>query len=268
MNKSVAILGCGWLGFPLANAFLKANYHVNGSTTSEEKLPLLSEAQIHGYLLRLKEAGVEGDIIGFLEGVDILIINVPPGIRSGKAENFVQKMKQLHRAVLASGCRKLVFASSTSVYGQSPGEVTEKTIPIPGTPAGTQLLEAEQVFRNDGRLQTIVVRFGGLIGPDRHPVTFLSGRKGLQNGKEVVNLIHLDDAVALLKNVIEGGYWGEIFNGVAPEHPYKSDYYMFEAQKRGLIPPEYSDAGATSKKVNAANYLSKGHIFLTSIYSP
>lgn len=229
---------------------------------------MLTQAGIEANLLRLSEAGIEGDIAKFLQGVDILVVDVPPGIRSGKGENYMQKIQHLHKAVLASSCRKLVFVSSTSVYGPSEEEITEKTPPNPRTPSGIQILQAEEVLRTDDRLQTIIVRLGGLIGPDRHPVTFLSGRKNLQNGNEVVNLIHRDDVVALIKNVIEKGYWGEVFNAVAPEHPTKRDYYTREALSRRLIPPEYAEIGGTPKMVSAANYRSKGHVFLTSIYSP
>jgi nucleoside-diphosphate-sugar epimerase len=267
LNKNIAILGCGWLGLPLARAFLEAGYRVRGTTTSEEKLSGLTDAGIQAYLLRLNASGIAGDIAGLLKGRAVLIVNIPPGIRSGKGENFVRKIHNLHMAVCASGCRKVVFVSSTSVYGPSAEEITENTPPEPQTPSGIQLLEAEQIFSEDNSLQTIVVRLGGLIGHDRHPVTFLSGRKNLQNGNDLVNLIHREDAVALLKNVTEKGYWGEVFNAVAPEHPAKRDYYTREAYIRGLAPPEYSDVGGTLKKVTGANYRSKGHVFLRSIYS-
>ena len=41
--KRVSVLGCGWLGKPLAISLLDEGYSVKGSTTSEDKLELLED---------------------------------------------------------------------------------------------------------------------------------------------------------------------------------------------------------------------------------
>ncbi len=40
-NQTVSILGCGWLGLPLAKALIKKGFIVKGSTTAEEHLEQL-----------------------------------------------------------------------------------------------------------------------------------------------------------------------------------------------------------------------------------
>ena len=42
--KQISILGCGWLGFPLAQALLKAGFSTKGSTTSIDKKEMLEKA--------------------------------------------------------------------------------------------------------------------------------------------------------------------------------------------------------------------------------
>ena len=42
----IAVVGCGWLGFPLAKNFVELGNTVIGTTTSSEKLSDLQEAGI------------------------------------------------------------------------------------------------------------------------------------------------------------------------------------------------------------------------------
>ncbi len=239
MTETVAIIGCGWLGLPLAESLSQKRFRVHGSTTSKEKLSLLSGRGIHPFLISLTEERVQGAIEAFLEGVKILIINVPPRLRGKKKENYVLKMRLLRDAAVASKVGHILFVSSTSVYGDIEGEVTEATTPRPNTESGKQLLQAEGLFKDHPAFAATIVRFGGLIGPKRHPITFLSGRKGLSNGNQYVNLIHLTDCISVLENILLKKWWNAIFNAVYPYHPTKENYYRAIAQKRGVQPPEY-----------------------------
>ena len=122
---------------------------------------------------------------------------------------------------------------------------------------------------NAEKSENTIVRFGGLIGPKRHPVNMLSQKKGLKNGTAPVNLIHLKDCIAMLKTIISESYWGEVFNGVFPYHPTKQEYYQNEAKKRGIQAPEYlaSTEETLKGRVLSKNYLLKGHTYLTPIDS-
>ncbi|QCX01507.1 SDR family oxidoreductase [Aggregatimonas sangjinii] len=269
MNKSIAILGCGWLGLPLAMSLLNKGFSVRGSTTSEKKLELLQAKGIAPYLISISENSIDGNISDFLTDVSVLIINIPPGLRGSSSENFVRKMKLLHSKIKRSDVKRLIFVSSTSVYGDLQGEVTEQTPPEPVTESGRQLLEAENIFRADDNLDTTIVRFGGLIGDDRHPITMLSGRTGLTNGSAYINLIHQNDCIKILEHVITAQWWNQILNGVYPYHPSKNAYYTSEARKRGLKPPQYEvENTQIGKKIVPFALLNvKGFSFNTSIRS-
>lgn len=269
MSKTAAVLGCGWLGLPLAKALVDSGYRVHGSTTSEGKIAGLASDGIQPFLIRLEEQGIEGPVKDFLRGMDLLIINIPPGLRKNPAENYAGKMKVLHRAVKAAVVPRILFVSSTSVYGDAEGRVTESTPPAPQTESGRQVLAAEQIFHEDRGLEAIIVRFGGLIGPGRHPVNQLAAKKRLLNGDDSVNLIHLEDCINLIRTVVECGHWNEVFNGVYPAHPKKQIYYTREAIKRGLAVPQYepSSDGGGGKRVISKNFLDFHYSFYTSIFS-
>ena len=45
-QNKIGIIGCGWLGLPLAKEFVSNNYKVKGSTTTKEKLEILENEGI------------------------------------------------------------------------------------------------------------------------------------------------------------------------------------------------------------------------------
>ncbi|MFS4466529.1 SDR family oxidoreductase [Maribacter sp. 2210JD10-5] len=270
MIKSVAIMGCGWLGFPLAKRLLQEGYTIKGSTTSENKLETLQKEGIAPYLIQLTEHKIIGDISGFLQNQQLLIINVPPRLRGkGSKESFVEKMKLVAEAVKKSSIKKVIFVSSTSVYGDISGDVTEETTPVPQTESGKQLLQSELLFKKSLTSNITIIRFGGLIGPDRHPVTMLSGRENLSGGNAPVNLIHLDDCIRIISAILKKDQWGETFNAVYPHHPKKQEYYTLEAKKRTIKAPEYQKIDNKKyKKVTTCKYfLLNSYTFQTSIVS-
>ncbi len=267
--KTIGVLGCGWLGFPLAKELQKNKYKVYGTTTTVEKIEVLDKNGIIASKISLFEDTIEGEITEFLKNIDVLILNVPPRLRGAKKENFVKKMTLLHATIKKTKCVPILFISSTAVYGNTPGVVTEETVTQPNTESGRQLVLSEEIFFKDPALQTTVIRFGGLIGPNRHPVTMLSKKENLTNGKAAVNLIHLDDCISIIINCIYNNWWNKIINGVYPLHPTKEEYYTKEAMLRGIKAPKYiGTSGVNSKKVNS-NWLInvKKYHFQTSINS-
>ena len=269
MSNRIGVLGCGWLGLPLAQRLVEKGLEVHGTTTSSHKLEALQNLGIVPYHISLSENSIDRDIETFLSHIDILVINVPPRLRKGNSESFIEKMKLLQTQIKRSPVSKILFVSSTAVYGDTEGEITEKTLPCPTTESGKQLWASEQLFQNDGKRRTTIIRFGGLIGPDRHPVNQLSGKKDLKNGHHPINLIHLEDCIRIIITILEKEYWGEIFNGVYPLHPTKKTYYASEAAKWGLPPSEYSEQyqEGIGKTVQSQNLIKKGYSFSTSIIS-
>ena len=267
MSKTIGVLGCGWLGTPLALSFLDKGHEVKGSTTSKEKLEPLQASGIAAHLLRLEEEHLIGDSVTFLQNLDALVVNVPPQLRRKPYKNFVKRIATLRNHLEQQGVEKVIFVSSTSVYGDVEGDITEETVPKPATEAGKQLLMAERLLMESSKLRTTVVRFGGLIGPKRHPITFLAGKENLKNGSEHINLIHLNDCIALISTILEEELWDGLYNGVYPYHPTKREYYTQEAQKRKLPIPRYSDENVRTYKKNIKSKLNltNSNIFLTPI---
>lgn len=233
----ISLLGCGWLGFPLALNLISRGFEVKGSTTSPEKLPIFKSAGIEPYLVRF-DSTHEPDLTEFLES-DILIISIPPSRRSADGLANYRKMAQLVSGQLAtSPVSKLIFISSTSVYPESNSVLNEFSEIGPETESGKVLVETEALF-SELNIQVILLRLSGLIGPNRMPGKFFAGQNNVPNGLAPVNMIHLDDAVALINCLIASDTAQGVYLGCSPSHPTKGEFYKLAAQVENLVPPSF-----------------------------
>lgn len=249
--KQISILGCGWLGLPLAKKLIEKGHPVNGSTTSENKLSILKEAGIHPFLVTAESDSVSENFTDFLAGSEILIIDIPPKLRAVVSDSnmvFVRKIENLIPFIEKSSIQKILFVSSTSVYGDNNDNITEETEPNPETESGKQLLLAEKVLQNNPNFETTILRFGGLIGEDRHPVKFLAGKENLENPDAPVNLIHQNDCIGVIEAIINQEKWNTVFNAVAPFHPTREEYYTLKAKEQNLVLPKFSSEKSNIKK--------------------
>jgi nucleoside-diphosphate-sugar epimerase len=256
MKNKISILGIGWLGFPLAKKLIENGYDVKGSTTSESKLEHLKNNNIQPYKIELSENKIVGNIEEFLNDSEFLIIDIPPKLRSNPTENFVEKIKLLNSYIEKSTIKNVLFVSSTSVYADvfPIASIDENLIPNPDSESGKQLLQSEELLLSNSNFQTTILRFGGLIGEDRHPIKFLAGKSNVDNPDAPINLIHKEDCIAiiieLLKQVQHDSVAiNNIFNAVAPQHPTRRVYYTQKANEQNLPLPEFNDSKKSNGKL-------------------
>ncbi len=257
MNKKITIAGLGWLGNAFASHLLQLGYTVKGSVTDIGKATTLTSKGIDAIPLVLTENGVTGEVDVLLQDTDVLAIMIPPGLRRNTGANYALKMAHFLHAIEQSSVRKVILVSSTSVYDDGQGSVNESNVPIPQLNAAKQLYDVEQIFFNAPSFKTTIVRFGGLFGGSRNPVRFIAGRKGLSNGDAPVNMIHREDCIGILLEIIKKDVFGHIFNAVSPQHPTKRDYYTKQAIQLGLTVPEYEDESEAIFKQVDSIYLKK-----------
>ncbi|PTX45221.1 nucleoside-diphosphate-sugar epimerase [Christiangramia gaetbulicola] len=255
----IAILGCGWLGLELGKRLWEQNHEVRGSVTRHERMQEVRAAGIVPYSIKLFEKGIQGDMRSFLSGANILIIDIPPGLRKNPEGNFVKKIKKLIPYIEKSYLQKVIFTSSTSVY-----EDTED-FPVYDESAQTdnsndisiQLRNAELLLLNNESFNASILRFGGLIGPERHPVKFLSGKTGISNPEAPVNLVHQEDCIKAVCKLIELEKDNSVWNVVNPEHPSKEAYYTRIAKERNLQGPEFDHSKPSKGKKISSEKLMK-----------
>ena len=230
-NYCISILGCGWLGLPLARQLVQQGHQIKGSTTSQEKIEVMKSIGIIPYLIKLTEE--EPQWIDFLK-TDVLVITIP--IKEIKPFKYLIK-------TLASTV-KIIYTSSTAIYLPSKEPINEKNALDTQHP----LLAIEQVIRNSGNPSTII-RLAGLFDQRRHPGRWFAN-KVLTHPNGPVNLIHLDDCLGIIEKIITHQVWNEIFNACANEHPSRKDFYSRASRALGSPPPQINEQKTSIKIID------------------
>lgn len=240
MVNKISVLGCGWLGLPLAKSLVSKGWLINGSATSPEKTELLQSQGIEPFLLQLKPELTGNNIEDFFDS-EILIINFPPERRDDIISFHTKQIEAIIHFAEKSPVKKIIFASSTSVYKSVNRTLTEADYLPAESQTGEALKIAEQILMNNINFKTTVLRFGGLIGEGRQPGKFFAGKKNIPNGRAPVNLIVSEDCINIINKIIEQNVFGEIFNAVADAHQSRAEFYTAAAKKLNLPAPEFID---------------------------
>jgi len=176
---------------------------------------------------------------------DVLVISLPHRQRVGKAEAYVDQIREVTKAAHRGNVGGIILISTTSVYPNLNRVVTEED-----ADAGHPIVQAERIVREAG-IPATILRFAGLFGPGRNPGRFLAGKRVIGGGQVPVNLIHLDDCIGIIKCVIENNIWDEVLNACADDHPTREVFYTKAAVALGLQPPVFlQDRGADYKIVS------------------
>lgn len=260
-NKKVSILGCGWLGLPLAEYFINNQYAVHGSVAGIEKIKLLKKAGIIPYHINLNP-NLNLDFDKEFFNSEILIVNFPPKRRDDIIDFHEKQVLSLLSVIKGSSVKKVIFVSSTSVYANTNSIVDELNVDTPDKNSGKALRIVEELFQNENSFDTTIIRFGGLIGYDRKPGRFFAGKKQVKDGESPVNLIHRDDCIGIINHIIENELWGEIFNACCPEHPKRKDFYKHAAKLGGFELPEFSLTKEQFKIISSEKLIkTSGYLF-------
>ena len=241
-NEKLCIVGCGWLGKTLAKHLIEAQYQVL-ATTAHDKTDEFKADTIPYINFDLNSN------IAIFEKIlksDVIIYLIPP-IELQVVKKFFDKFPNNKR---------IIFTSSTSIYGKNLGFVHESFTPDIHHTSSPLLLQTEEYMRSRFRNLTII-RPGGLYGDKRHPIYFLQGKKNLTSGEELLHLVHRDDIIQGIISILEGNIWGEVFNLISGLRVSKKEYYTTMAKKLNLIPPEYTPDENSINPTRISNEKSK-----------
>jgi nucleoside-diphosphate-sugar epimerase len=253
----VSILGCGWYGLALAKALIADGYLVKGSTTSKNKLEVLKDAGISPHLVIFEPEEHHFDH-AFFES-EILIISIPPKRNSPTLLNYPDKIRAIADEAKKHQVKQVIFISSSGVYEDGNFTVNETVSPHPNNEAGKLILAAEKLLQAETAFCTTIIRFAGLIGPERTLTKHLAGKANIPNGLVPINLIHLTDCIGLTEMIISKKAFGEIYHGVCPHHPTRADFYTKNCLAHGVEAPRFIAELLTWKKIESIHVPQLGY---------
>jgi nucleoside-diphosphate-sugar epimerase len=262
------IFGCGYLGHRVARRWLAAGDAVYAVTRSAERAEIW-----RGEGLRAIVADVtEGAMLTNLPEVDTVLYAVAHDPRSGKAhaDTHVVGLGNV-LAALPLDFRRLIYISSTGVYGDCQGEWVDEDTPChPLREAGKACLAAEEMLAAQvSGPRSVVLRLAGLYGPARIPRRdlLLAGEPIDAPQLGFLNLIHVDDAAdaVLAAATIEAELPRRYL--ISDGSPVvRGDYYAELARLIGAPPPRFqsperetpaASRAAADKRISNARMLAE-----------
>lgn len=139
--------------------------------------------------------------------------------------------------------RRIVYISTTGVYGDCAGAWVDESWPIqPGADRSRRRLDAERrllAWRERTGTEIIILRVAGIYGPDRLPLERLRKRLPMVGEDEApwTNRIHVDDLVEVLMAAMGRGRDGEVYNVSDGNPGNMRDYFDRVADLAGLERP-------------------------------
>jgi nucleoside-diphosphate-sugar epimerase len=249
VSATTLIVGCGYLGTRVAAQLVQRGERVLGTVRSPAR----------GAVLRSQ--GIEPVIADVLDPDSLRTL--PPADRAFYCVGYDRASGTGVRGVTVDGLRnalggvagrvgRLVYASSTGVYGPGPEDAVDEDSPtLPSHDSGRATLEAEDLLRETaacGGLPAIILRFAGLYGPGR-----VLRRASLERGEPIagdpdrpLNLIHIADAATATVAALDRGQPGRIYL-VSDDRPLpRRTYYTLAAALLGAPPPSFVPPAAGS----------------------
>ena len=239
----IVIAGCGYVGNELARQLIGQGHEVFGIRRDVSKLTAGTR-------------GIAGDV-GQPESLGpapkrvdhaVYVVGATDGSEQAYRRAYLDGLAGFLEWLADEGQRprRLVMASSTSVYGQRRGERIDEDSPTHPTQfRGETLLASERLLATSG-LSTVILRFGGIYGPGRESLIDRAreGKLLLRAAEHFTNRIHRDDAAGALAHLLLHPSPESLYLGVDDEAAEEAELYNWLAERLGAAPPlEIGDGG-------------------------
>lgn len=194
-----------------------------------------------------------------LRGLADLVLHLAPPDNQGSSDHRSRNLL----AALAAGKslpRRLIYISTTGVYGDCQGAVIDETRrPHPQSPRAHRRLDAEQRLRRFGRHHSVsvsILRAPGIYAADRLPLDRLrAGTPALTAADDVYsNHIHADDLAAACVAALRYGRANRVFNIVDDSALKMGEYFDHVAAAFELPPPPRLSAAELQQRLSPVQW--------------
>jgi nucleoside-diphosphate-sugar epimerase len=268
----VLVAGAGYVGGELVRLFAQAGHEVIALRRSAPPAAGRAPARIRWLACDLGDARALAALE--VEAVDALVYLVAASARDDLAYRvaYVDGLGAL-LARLRSGSRlrRVLFASSTSVYAQDDGSWVDEESPARPTHfTGRRVLEGERGAGSAGA-EAIALRLGGIYGPGRASLIerVRGGEARLPAHPHFTNRIHRDDAARACAHLLALAAPARCYVGVDREPADRAEVLRWLAARSGAPAPggpHDPSAAPTGKRCRSDRLLASGFSFVFPSY--
>lgn len=264
----IVIAGCGYVGNALARLLLAEDHEVFGIRRDPSQLAP-GVRGVRGDLSDPKSLGPAPQRVDYA----VFSVGADEGSEKAYRRAYLDGLAGFLEWLANEGQRpkRIVMTSSTSVYGQRRGEPIDEDSPTHPTQfRGETLLASERLLASSG-IPSVVVRLGGIYGPDRTSLIerARAGELRIRPVEHFTNRIHRDDAAGLIRHLLFHPAPEPLYLGVDSEPADESVVHAFIAKELGLPEPplqEKEDAsprrqGVGSKRCSNLRARASGYRF-------
>jgi len=236
MMHDKVILGCGYLGQRLARQYLARGESVTGVVRSAGSANAL---QAEGIATLQMDLDQPLERLPPLAGCELFYFIPPPpqGVLDLRVQRLLAALEDDRPP------RRILYLSTTGVYGDCAGEWVDETRPVaPVAERAQRRWDGEQRFRTWCRehgCELVVLRVAGIYGPGKLPLARLRRGEPMVPEAEApyTNRIHVDDLVQVCMAAMQRGGDGEIYNVSDGTPGNMTDYFNRVADWAGLPRP-------------------------------
>jgi nucleoside-diphosphate-sugar epimerase len=235
------VIGCGYLGRRVATTWRSQGWQVSALTRTNHnatELAALGIEPIVGDVVSAEtlQALPAADVVLYAVGYDRQAANSKRDVSVRGVANVLEK--------LAPSLRRLLYISSTSVYGQDGGEWVDETSETnPAGEDGQIVLAAENAVRQMCPAEVAtVLRFSGIYGPGRLLRRIDVVKRGepiAANPDGFLNLIHVDDGAAIVCRLAERDVPQPTYLITDDRPMLRREYYSLLARLLGAGEPTF-----------------------------
>ncbi|MEM9729474.1 MAG: SDR family oxidoreductase, partial [Myxococcota bacterium] len=258
MSQKILIAGCGDVGNALGRRMIQSGHQVWGIRRTVSAL----SPGIEPWPVDLTDRGslrappTEFDVMVYAASADR---RDAESYRATYVDGLRHTIDSLRDA--GSPLTRILFTSSTAVYGQSQGEwVDEESTTAPRRFNGEILLEAEDVVTAlDGG---VVLRLSGIYGPGRTRLLRKVWSGEATATDSWTNRIHVEDCGAALAHLIQLEKPASVYLGSDDAPVTTAEVVQWMSQQLGVDSPPVGNAETVNKRCRNARLVQSGFTFI------
>jgi nucleoside-diphosphate-sugar epimerase len=262
----IAIIGCEYIGYPLAKLFNDKGYQITAMTKNVKDLKKLKN--LSQKIIIYKKVTTE-DLLPIVEYNDTIILSIPTDPHETYEETFLTMVNAIKKAAsIVRQPKTIIYTSRSIVYGEQNGLwVDEAAVLHPTDKKEQVLIETEKTLLTLQQIgwSVCILRLSEVYGPSfeiSKKIITRSDYFSTKSGDNYTNMVHLDDIISAINHCLSFKLEG-IYNLTDDDHSTLKELLNLASKKLNLSeikwdPKGFSAIGENQRvsnhKIKAAGY--------------